>query len=58
MSIAEVLISRSCYSRFGFAFCICNEVAMATKRRLKGAKGGRKNEGQRGGLFVLFVLSQ
>jgi len=45
VSRAEVLISKSCCSRFGFAFCVCNEVAMATKRRLKGAKGGKKNEG-------------
>lgn len=46
ITIAEVLISKFCYSGFGFSLCICNEVATATKRRVKGAKGRRNNEGQ------------
>ena len=46
ITIAEVLVSKSCYSGFGFSLCICNEVATATKRGVKGAKGRRKNEGQ------------
>lgn len=46
ITVAEVLTSKSCYSGFGFSLCVCHEIATATKRRVKKAKGRRKNEGQ------------
>lgn len=45
ISITAVLISKTCYSRFGISFCICGEIAPATKRKVKGAKERRNNEG-------------
>lgn len=44
VTVAEVLISKSCYSGSGFSLCRCNEVATGTKRRVKEPKGEGRTE--------------